>query len=114
MSKIPRGSRRTLTPSEVLELSARFGTEWYRAGSQIWAVAPQHSERTRPGGCIQAPAQIVHFVWMEYLYNGEPVLQIIQDTRPESESRLGVAYTDAGRKLAAARRSWQRLLGRRR
>jgi len=98
MSKIPRRHRRKISEPEFLEIAAKYEIDCRMSGMRIWF----HDEYTvgkRRGNSV-SPAQVIEFVRTD-LFEGRPKLQFFVNIG--SPGKVGVEFTDAGRKW---RRAW--------
>ena len=109
MSAIPREHRVELSEDEFLVRYAKFNLQVRRAGVRYWIVDLDHLGRD-PGGEIVEPGILCNFVFREHLdRQGRPILRIIADET--FASRLGIAYTPAGREWSRERRRWAAVVG---
>ena len=110
MSAIPREHRIVISEAEFLEACAKYNIAIRKAGVKYWFYDLDHLDRT-PSGETVSPAELTNFVYREFLdRKGEPVLQIVANVG--SPSRLGLAYTRAGRRWRAEQLAWARAIGR--
>jgi hypothetical protein len=98
MSAIPRAYRVTLSEQEFLETVSRYGIDCRQSGTRRWFYCPGATGQEVKGYSV-SPASVVEFV-RYHRFEGEPILKFICDKgRP---SRIGLAYTEAGRRWRRA------------
>jgi hypothetical protein len=103
MSAIPRAHRVTLREQEFLETVSRYGIDCRQSGTRRWFHCPAATGQEVKGYPV-SPASVVEFV-RYHRFEGEPILKFIRDKgRP---SRIGLAYTEAGRRWRKGMNEWK-------
>ena len=103
MSAIPRAYRVELTEQEFLDTVAYYAIDCRKSGRQYWFYCPDAVGQERKGDIV-SPGEVVEFV-RNHTFEGEPILKFIRDQgRP---SRIGLAYTDAGRRFRRSMEVWK-------
>jgi hypothetical protein len=103
MAIFPR-DRRDLTPEEFLAMCAKYNIECRRIGERI-RFYDEFTTRDRAGEIVM-PSEVVHWVMVVYLYEGEPKLHFIGSTKDEGV--VGLAWTPSGRRWKKDTKEWQR------
>ena len=109
MSAIPAAHRVVLTEDQFLVACARYALDVRRVGVRIWVYDLNHLDRN-PNGEPWSPQEAATYVYHEFVDRlGRPILTFICDEG--APSRIGVAYTSAGKEWAAERRTWTKAIG---
>lgn len=122
-TRTPIGSRVPLTESEMVQVATMHGIRFWRVGQTgIIAIAPVSDREPPRDGYELSVVEAARYVFHQFKYNGDPVLQPYVSSDPAYASRMGFRWGPAPgaqsykRESRALRAAWggsRRSVGRR-